>query len=95
MEPSHRSLRKFGPARREKIDVEVDRHFWTKIEGKSIGNKERKTEEGKGRDYERVPGFGKVAIQLGPEKTEIWREEVQTANQFVDEEARERFGKGK
>ncbi len=64
--------------------MEVDFKFWTKIEGKSIGNEERKTEEGKGRDYETVPGFGRVAIQLEPEKTEISREEVQTANQFVD-----------
>ncbi len=49
--------------------MEVDFEFWTKIERKPIGIEERKTEEGKGRDYERVPGFGRVAIQLEPEKT--------------------------
>ncbi|MCP4491240.1 MAG: hypothetical protein GY820_28585, partial [Gammaproteobacteria bacterium] len=54
------------------------------IDRKLNGIKERKTEKGKGRDYEKVPGFGRVAIQLEPEKIEIWREEVQTANQFVD-----------
>ncbi len=75
--------------------MEVDFEFWTKIERKPIGIEERKTEEGKGRDCETVPGFGRVAIQLEPRKTEISRREVQTANQFVDEEARERFGKGK
>ncbi len=51
------------------MDVEVDQHFGVQIDRKPIGNEERKTEEGKGRDYERVPGFGRVAIQLGPEKT--------------------------
>ncbi len=49
--------------------MEVDFKFLTKIERKPIGNKETKTEEGKGRDYERVPGFERVAIQLKPKKT--------------------------
>ncbi len=64
--------------------MEVDFKFWSKIEGKPIGIGERKTEEGKGRDYETVPGFGRVAIQLRPKKTKVWLEEDPTAIQLVD-----------
>ncbi len=84
METSHRSPSEFGSWRKEKINIEVNFYFWTKIEGKPIGSEERKTEKGEGSDDEKVPGVGSGAIQLGPKKAAIWLEEVPTATQLVD-----------